>query len=110
MRSGVTEANLKEAGKMPSAKDRFASLAMIALKVSEQFFMVDVGIKSTGDDFGGILSIIVRISSSVTGNIVQCRTVINRVSKCRGTRWYLTGDRLPKFIDFVSKVISKVST
>ena len=50
MRSGVTEANLKEAGKIPSAKDRFASLAMIALKVTEQFFMVDVGIKSTGDD------------------------------------------------------------
>jgi hypothetical protein len=68
LRSGVTEANLKEAGKIPSAKDRFAGLAMIALKVSEQFFMVDVGIKSTGDDFGGILSIIVRTSSSVTGN------------------------------------------
>ena len=44
---------LKQAGKQPSRKERFASSAINSAKSAEHDLTRDGGTKSTGDDFGG---------------------------------------------------------
>ena len=53
-KSGVTWAVLKQVGNVPCAKERFARPAISTEKISAHDFMSDVGIKSIGEDFGGI--------------------------------------------------------
>ena len=66
LNKGVTAAALNLAGKVPSEKERFASLAMSSEKTDGQSLSKDVGMKSTEDDLDGMEAMSLRTSSTVT--------------------------------------------
>ena len=63
------EAVLNKDGNFPSEKDKFVRLVIISAKTTGNLLITEVGMKSTGDDFGGIALIIFSTSSAVTGVI-----------------------------------------
>ena len=50
------EAVLNKDGNFPSEKDKFVRLVIISAKTKGHVLITEVGMKSTGDDFGGIAS------------------------------------------------------
>ena len=62
----MTAADLNMAGKVPSEKERLASLAIISENTDGQSLSNEVGMKSTDDDFEGMEVISLRTSSTET--------------------------------------------
>ena len=62
----MTAADLNMVGKMPSEKERLASLAIISENTDGQSVSSEVGMKSTDDDFEGMDVINLRTSSTET--------------------------------------------
>ena len=78
---GVTAAALNLAGKVPSEKERFASLAMSSENTDGQSLSKDVGKKSTKDDLDGMDAMSLRTSSTVTAAMKSKDS-----PKCTGSR------------------------
>ena len=68
---GVTAAALNLAGKVPSEKERFASLAMSSENTDGQSLSKDVGMKSTEDDLDGMDAMSLRTSSTVVRGLAD---------------------------------------
>ena len=71
LRSGVTEADLKDKGKQPSWKERLASVAMSSENTDGHAFNSEVGTKSLQDVLGRIDDRRPRTSMLVTGVSVE---------------------------------------
>ena len=77
---GVTAAALNLAGKVPSEKEKFASLAMSSENTDGQSLSKDVGMKSTEDDLDGMDAMSLRTPSTVTSAMQS-----NDLHKCTGS-------------------------
>ena len=76
MSKGVTAAALNLAGKVPSEKERFASLAMSSENTDGQSLSEDVGMKSKEEDLDGMDAMSLRTSFTVTSVIRPNKIII----------------------------------